>query len=273
MDNDDDIKDAREFWKEKARSVEKSKTAVTRSRSPGFPSVSAKNGDKLDEAKRRNNEELVEVLRQRRQSSSSPEPCVTSPLKRSHQVRPTTAHDTREIPYDSKLHDRWKRTTVTTASRVDTAPSPTPTSSLRSTSPLAMSSPYKVMCTHDSSTVATKMAERINSLKKVTLKPHPPLRPASSVDSTKRTPVSNSQLASLKKRPFSTSVVDINNSPQHSDNDKNHLQLIMDKVYTNMYYLVSCCDSYNIMDYILNPITWYWGSKTLVSDFGKISRF
>lgn len=236
----DGIKGAREFWKEKTQSVEKSKTAVRRSKSPrpGSP-----NGDKLDEAKRRNKEELAEVLRQRRQSSSSPEPCVTSSFKRSHPGKgPTTAHD---IPHDSKPRDRWKRTTVETTSRLDIPHSPINNHRPRSTSPLAMSSPYKVMCTHDSSNVATKMAERINSLKKITLKPHPPLRPASSVDS-KRTPalvppaplIPSGQQSSLKKRPFSTSAVDVNSSPQHSDSDKNHLHLIMDKVCTIMYYIV-----------------------------------
>ena len=234
---DDGIKDAREFWKEKALSVEKSKTAVTRSRSPRpvSPSGIVKNGDKLDEAKRRNKEELVEVLRQRRQSSSSPEPWVTSSLKRSHPGKgSTTAHD---IPHDSKLRDRWKRTTVASTSRVDVTHNPTPIINRRSPSPLAMSSPYKVMCTHDSSTVATKMADRINSLKKITVKPHPPLRPASSVESTKQTSapsISSGQQASLKKRPFSTSAVDISSSTQHSDNDNSQLQFIMDKVYIIM---------------------------------------
>ena len=246
---DDGIKGAREFWKEKALSVEKSKTAVTRSRSPtprpGSPSGDVKNGDKLA-AKQRNKEELAEVLRQRRQSSSSPEPCVTSSFKRSHPGKgegkgPTIAHD---IPHNSKIPDRWKRTTIATTSRLDIPHTPTPINNQRSTSPVAMSSRYKVMpCTHDSSNVATKMAERINSLKKITVKPHPPLRPASSVESTKRTlapPISSSQQASLKKRPFSTSAVDVSsstNSPQHNDNDKNHLHLIMDKVYT-----ISCTD-------------------------------
>ena len=238
---DDGIKGAREFWKQKAQSVEKSKTAVTRSKSPrpGSPSGDVKNGDKLDEVKRRNKEELAEVLRQRRQSSRSPEPCVTSSLKRSHPGKgPVIAHD---ILHDSKLRDRWKGTTIATTSRLDIPHNPPVNNHRpRSTSPVAMSSrPYKVM--HDASDVTTKMAERINSLKKITVKPHTPLRPANSVDSTKRTPapsISSGQQATLKKRPFSSSSVDVSsstNSSQHGDDDKSHLQLIMDKVYTIMY--------------------------------------
>lgn len=228
--------DAREFWKEKVRAVEKSKTAVTRNRPHGASTNSGKNSDKVDEAKRRNQEELVEVLRQRRQSSNSPEPCVTSSLRRSQPVSTGKNPSTRDLAGDSNLRDRWKRSTVAT-SRLDVGRCPTPTDDHRSVSPMAMSTPHKAMNTHDP-TVATKMAERINSLKKIA---HPPLRPASSADNTRQSTAL--QQLSLKKRPFSTSVCDVSNASQH---DKHRLQPIMDKVnilivYLQLYVAINTC--------------------------------
>ena len=221
--DDNNIKSAREFWKEKTRSVEK--TTVTRNKVHGLSSASGKNCDKLDEAKRRNKEELVEVLRQRRQSSNSPEPpFVTSSLSRSHPVRTGKGSSKHDLALDPNLRDRWKRSSVAT-SRLDVGP--TPTTYNRSTSPLPMTSPYKVMSTHDSSAVATKMAERMNSLKKVAVKCHPPLRPAISADRVTPAAV---QLMSLKQRPFSSSVDVSKYSGQLGDLEKTHLQPFMEKV-------------------------------------------
>lgn len=231
----DTTKDVREFWKEKVRSVERSKMAVTKYRPHGFASGSGKNVDKVDEAKRRTNEELAEVLRQTRQSSNSPEPSVTSSISRS---RPVRTIGIKESPaHELNPRDFWKRSTVA-ASRMSAgsrSSSSSPTGDHRNASslPAATPSPYKVMCTRESPTVANKMAERIDSLKKVAVKPHPPLRPASSEDNDKQTP-RDWQLA-LKKRPFSTSAFDINNSQQ--DHEKSHFQANIDKVLYSCYHV------------------------------------
>ena len=226
---DGDVKDVREFWKEKVRSAEKSNTAVTRSVSPVPPSINIKSDNKLDEAKRRNKEELVEVLRQRRQSSNSPEPCVTSSLtRRSH---PVIAPVKRPTKADLVLESKWKsRTTAAPKSRADLS-----RSLVVSAPPLEMSSSYKVItpATHDTSAVATKMAERINSMKKVALKPHQPLRPSRSVEGVKQLTL-GSQLSSHKKRPLSVQC-----------NEEDHLQHIMDKVFNN--HLITACTHVSVM--------------------------
>ena len=224
MDDYNNIKEAREFW----RTLDKSKTAPTRNKPLYGSSDSDKDRHEVDEAKRRNNEELVEVLRQRRQASTSPQPCVTSHIKRSHPVGRGKESSTDDLAHSSNFRDRWKSSTVAT-SRSDIICITTPTGKLRSASPPA--SPYKVMNTHDSSTVATKMAERMNSLKKITLKSHPPLRPASSADDSTRTLAADQQV-SLKKRPFSTSTVDVSNPAKYNGS---HLQPIVDTVL-----LISC---------------------------------
>lgn len=211
---DGNIKDVREFWKEKVKLVEKSKTTTAKSRLESFPSSGAESGDEVYEAKRRNNEELVEVLR-RRQSSNSPEPpCVTSSLSRSHPARDPVrigkVSSTSRSTHDRKsnLHDRLKRITVATT-RTDIGRRSIPTRKIASQLP-ASSSPYKMINLHDSLTVANKMAERMNSLKKITSKPHPPLRPASSTaaECNRQSPPPIQKLT-LKKRPFSTSAADV----------------------------------------------------------------
>ena len=231
---DDDVKDAREFWQEKVRSAEKSSSAVTRrSVSPVPPSFSIKSDNKLDEAKRRNKEELVEVLKQRRQSSNSPELCVTSSLtRRSHPVEAPIKPPT--IKTDLVLESKWKcLTTVKTKSRVDLT-----RSLVVRAPPKEKSNSWKMItpaqATHDSSAVATKMAGRINSMKKVALKPHQPLRPSRSVEGAKQLAPS-SQSLSQKKRPLTVCVE--SNSLQC--NDENHLQHIMDEVFNN-YLIIAC---------------------------------
>lgn len=223
MDDNDHIKDAREFW----RTLDKSKTAPSRNKTCGISTGSdIKDQDKVDEAKRRNKEELVEVLRQRRQASKSPEPCVTSPFRRSHPVnRRGKESSANDLAHSSNTRDHWKRSTVATP-QSELLCSPTRAGKHSSVSPPA--TPYKlVMNTHDSSSVTSKMTERMQSLKKITVKSHPPLRPASSADDSTRT-LAPDQQVSLKKRPFSSSSVDVSNTAEA-------LQPITDKVH---YYHV-----------------------------------
>ena len=237
MDDDNDIKHAREFW----RTLDKSKTAPSRNKISGSSTSSDKNQDKVDEAKRRNKEELVEVLRQRRQASKSPEPCVTSPFRRSHPVIRGKESSTNDLAHSSNSRDRWKRNTVATT-RSELACSPTPTGKLRSVSPPA--TPYKVMNTHDPSSVTSKMAERMNSLKKIAPKSYPPLRPASSADDSTRT-LAPDQQVSLKKRPFSTSTVDVSNSAQYNEAITDKVNVLLSCtiiiICFNSYTCTSCC--------------------------------
>lgn len=226
------IKDAKAFWEEKVSSSDILKANVTRNGPHGFSSSGSKNNDidkvdeRLDEAKRRTNEELVEVLR-KRQSSHSPEPRVMSSLSRN---RPGSTSGVSSESYDSSSQaasrESWKNATIATSRahmERDTA-----------STPPSVYWPCKVTCAHDHPSTVAKMTERMNSLKKVTSKPHPPLRPAISVDFTRKAPKlsHHSPEALLKRRPFSTSAADVITS---SNNNKRSLGSIINKVMYRLY--------------------------------------
>jgi len=231
------IKNVRTFWKEKVRSAEseaKSQKAPVRTRSHEVSSrVTSGNckkddkiSDKIDEAERNTKEELIEVLKQRRESSCSPQPYMTSSCRSrpDRLVKPSSTDD-HELVHDSNFRDprgSWKKTTNTAPLSTDVEHSSTgpfrPRIGLTrspSLGPLPVVTPptFKDTRTHNSSTVAKGMAERTS---KSMLKPHRPLRPASSVGSTKQSRAPFLPLTPLKKRPFSTSASDV--TALHSDN-------------------------------------------------------
>ena len=197
-------KDVRAFWERKASSVEIPNPPLERTRLHGFSTVDE---DPARKARRRTNEELSEVLKQRRHSSASPEPHVITYNK------PVTNRDSTRI-VDGRI--LWKKTAVAAATA---GAELTASTNTRSISPQPS---YTRKAANDST--KARMAERINSFKRVaSTKPHPPLKPT---NSNKYKSLPPPPPSSSKRRPFSTSAVEGSTAIACSQNmDSKHRSL------------------------------------------------